>query len=60
VRVSTDAALTRRSLDDPKSISREHDPKRVSDADHLVVAREQASWEPLDEISGGVAVPEPT
>ena len=36
-----------------RAVSREHDPKRVSDADHLVVAREQASWEPLDEISGG-------
>jgi hypothetical protein len=26
--------------------------RAAADADHLVVAREQASWEPLDEISG--------
>lgn len=36
-----------------RAVSREHDPKLVSDTDHLVVAREQAIWEPLDEISGG-------
>jgi predicted kinase len=33
-----------------RAISRERDPARVSDATLPIVLREQAAWEPLDEV----------
>lgn len=39
-----------RALLAERTTRREHDPRRVSDADAAVVIRELQSWEPLDEV----------
>jgi aminoglycoside phosphotransferase family enzyme/predicted kinase len=33
-----------------RAVRREHDPRRVSDADVEIVLREEQAWEPLDEV----------
>jgi aminoglycoside phosphotransferase family enzyme/predicted kinase len=40
-----------------RAISRERDPARVSDATLPIVLREQAAWDPLDEVAAGAHVP---
>jgi aminoglycoside phosphotransferase family enzyme/predicted kinase len=40
-----------------RAIRRTHDPHNVSDADRKVVARERASWQPLDEVPASAHLP---